>query len=380
MTLKTVILHNIVTSYKTALFNEFHKSLSSMEVIYIAETESRRDWELNKESMRHRYTILFQGALERQSKWNIFKCTWNKLKEIDPDLLLVCDYSNIYGWASMIWGKIHGKQMAFWFDSTWEDKKRTFLLEKIKKYFLKQFKIGIAPGIRTKKYFIRLGMDASKIVTTGYAVDNLFFQSEYKRHKRKRQKLIESIGAKKNSILYVGRFAPEKNLLQLLKAFKDACAINPNWGLILVGDGPTKPEIIKFIKENDIEEFVLLPGFIDHNEIVKFYAISNIFILPSTSEPWGLVVNEAMNCELPIIVSEKCGCQPDLVESGVNGYVIDPNDLIGITDILQQLMIKANSLEKLGKQSAIKIQDHSPEIVSDKIFHFLSTIIDSSKI
>jgi hypothetical protein len=68
MTLKTVILHNIVTSYKTALFNEFHKSLSSMEVIYIAETESRRDWELNKESMRHRYTILFQGALERQSK------------------------------------------------------------------------------------------------------------------------------------------------------------------------------------------------------------------------------------------------------------------------------------------------------------------------
>ena len=376
MTFKTVIIHNIVTPYKTVLFNELYKKLSTMEVIYIAETESRRDWELDMASLRHPYSILFRGALEKQSKWKIFKHTWNKLKELDPDLLLVCDYSNIYGWASMLWGKINSKKMLFWFDSTWEDKKRNYTLEKLKTYFIKQFKWGIAPGIRTKEYFIRLGMDASTIVTTGYAVDNLFFQSEYEHYSHDRQNLIETIGAKKYSFLYVGRFAPEKNLLQLLKAFRDAHTINPDWGLILVGDGPSMSEIVEFIRENDIEEFVLLPGFIDHNEIAKFYTVSNIFILPSTSEPWGLVVNEAMNCELPIIVSEKCGCQPDLVDVGVNGYVINPSDLIGITDLLQQLMINANSLEKLGKQSAI-IQNHSPKIVSDNIFHFLTTITDT---
>jgi glycosyltransferase involved in cell wall biosynthesis len=376
MTLRTVILHNIITTYKTALFNELSKKIPSLEIVYIAQTETRRDWTIDKESLKHSYSTLFYGALDKQSKWKIFRSTWQKLNELDPDLLVVSDYSNIYGWSSMLWGKRNKKPMLFWFDSTWEDKQRTYLIEKIKQLFIKQFAGGIAPGTRTRQYFHKLGMDDSKVYTTGYAVDNSYFQSEHSRLHRIRKKLIESLKVKSKNLLFVGRFAAEKNLMLLLQAFKDAYSINADWGLILVGDGPDKSLLQEFINQNNLDKHVFIPGFVDHDELVKYYTVSDIFVLPSISEPWGLVVNEAMNCSLPVVVSTICGCAPDLVENGKNGYLFDPYDLNGFSDLLKQIMTTTDSLRKMGKSSFEKIQNHSPEKVAANLYSILSLFLN----
>jgi len=87
-----------------------------------------------------------------------------------------------------------------------------------------------------------------------------------------------------------------------------------------------------------LDDKVLLPGFIQQDELVKYLIISNVFVLPSLSEPWGLVVNEAMLCQLPVIVSHKCGSQPELVQEGLTGFSFEPKDEITLTKIMQEFV------------------------------------------
>ena len=79
-----------------------------------------------------------------------------------------------------------------------------------------------------------------------------------------------------------------------------------------------------------------MPGFKQYDELPIYYGLAGAFIHASTTEQWGLVVNEAMAAGLPVIVSERCGCAPDLVENGRNGFTFDPYDV----DALTHLMLK----------------------------------------
>src|SRR5207247_9691952 len=106
--------------------------------------------------------------------------------------------------------------------------------------------------------------------------------------------------------LYVGRCSSEKNLIRLLHAYRHYRKQHPEgWQLVLVGDGPQRAELEDCARASGIRD-ILWCGFKQIDELPTYYALSGCFILPSTSEPWGLVVNEAMACGLPVLVSSRC--------------------------------------------------------------------------
>jgi glycosyltransferase involved in cell wall biosynthesis len=106
-----------------------------------------------------------------------------------------------------------------------------------------------------------------------------------------------------------------------------------------VGDGPQREELVKTARRLDLEN-VVWPGFRQVDELPVYYALSSAFVLPSTSEPWGLVVNEAMASGLPVLVSNRCGSAPDLVAEGENGYTFDPYDIEELKD--RMLVLSGN--------------------------------------
>ena len=172
--------------------------------------------------------------------------------------------------------------------------------------------------------------------------------------------MCNQYGLSLRNFLFVGRFSPEKNIICLLEAFRKLRAHGSDWGLILVGNGPQKEEIEKYMNEHDIKN-VYLSGFRQKQEIVNFYAVSDVFVLPSTYEPWGLVVNEAMASGLPVLVSKKCGCYPDLIKEGINGFSFDPYDTNQLS-VLMGKMAKGNyDLEKMGQAAIDTISDYTPE-------------------
>lgn len=374
---KVVVIHNIIAPYKVALFNELYKLIPNLKVIFIAEREKRRDWNIDYSNIKFPYTVLFKGSIESINNFTIAKEIWKILEKIRPETSIICDYSNIFGWSALFWAKQNRNNLIFWLSSTFDDKKHTFLKNQLKRYFLNHFNIGLAPGSRTKEYYKSMGVANSKIIETGYGVDNDYFIQLYEKSINERTAVLKELGIhSKNNFIFIGRFAPEKNIFTLLNSFLDVSKKNSDWGLILLGDGPLKNKINTFISDNNLQNKILLPGFIQQDAISKYLATSDVFILPSMSEPWGLVVNEAMLCHLPVIVSTKCGCQPELVEEGENGFSFDPQDQLKLTNLMQGFANGSYNIKSMGEASFAIVSKHSPSIIAQNIVAGIKSYIE----
>jgi len=370
---KLVIIHNIIAPYKVALFNELSKLIPDMEVIFIAEKEKRRDWIIDYSKINFRYTLLFKGSIDSLNSYSIAIKTWKALEKIKPEISIICDYSNIFGWISLLWAKINKNILIFWLASTIDDRKHFFPKEQIKQYFLKHFHMHLSPGEKTKQYLEYMKVNSNKIITTGYGVDNNFYLNEYNKYKNNIFfKNNNNIHTNKN-FLFVGRLSHEKNIISMLTAFKEVSKLDKDWGLIILGDGKHKNEIQTFILDNNLEKQIYLAGFVQQKDVVRYYAISNVFVLPSISEPWGLVVNEAMLCHMPVLVSDRCGCVPELVKDGINGFSFDPTDKAKLVLLMKGFVTSTYDIETMGKESYQIVKRHSP----DKIACVISNAINN---
>ena len=106
---------------------------------------------------------------------------------------------------------------------------------------------------------------------------------------------------------------------------------------MLLGDGPLKSDLCRLISDLGLQHSVLLPGFKQYPELPAYYGLASAFVHASTTEQWGLVVNEAMASGLPVLVSNRCGCAADLVQEGVNGFTFDPFNVEQLAQLMFQI-------------------------------------------
>ena len=360
-----VIIHNIITPYKTLLINELYKIRSNLKVLYMAETESNRDWFINKDEMKFPYEIVSDGKLQNHNRFKIAAKIWRRLNYIRPDVIILGGYIYPSCWLGFIWSKLKKKKVILWSSTTQTDHNRKFLKEKVKSLFIKRCDAANVYGYKSRDYLAKLGLKQDAIFIKGNTTDNSFYHTHAAELRKKRDIFIKETGLARYNFLYIGRFSEEKNIFHLLRAYKKLEPQN-NWGLILVGDGPLNKEITGYIKNNSIKN-VFMPGFQQKENVPKFLAVSDIFILPSTSETWGLVVNEAMAAGLPVFVSKKCGCYPDLIKEGINGFSFDPFDEDELFDLMSATVNGKYDLKKMGAASMEIIKDYTPHKAAEVI-------------
>jgi glycosyltransferase involved in cell wall biosynthesis len=161
-----------------------------------------------------------------------------------------------------------------------------------------------------------------------------------------------------------GRFVPKKNFPALLDAFGQYRARVPEseaWDLVVLGEGPRRPAIERAAQEAGLVDAVHLPGFKQYEELPSYYGCAEAFIHPSTREQWGLVVNEAMAAGLPVLVSERCGCAPDLVKDGRNGFTFDPHDPSALVGLMARVAHGDVNRADMGAASQEIIERWGPE-------------------
>src|SRR5215472_10349345 len=149
------------------------------------------------------------------------------------------------------------------------------------------------------------------------------------------------------------RFEAKKNLPGLLRGYaryREMARGRP-WSLVVVGDGELKEKLFALRDRLGLEEHVLFPGVKNYQELPSYYGLATAFIHASTTEQWGLVVNEAMAAGLPVLVSERCGCAPDLVVPGSNGLVFDPHDVSSIANAMVEIANGSYDLRAMGRSS-----------------------------
>lgn len=192
-------------------------------------------------------------------------------------------------------------------------------------------------GKQNKLFYESYDLPQKRLRYCPYAVDNDRFDSEYKQLKPNLASIKQSLGIPETDkiILFSGKYIDKKRPLDLLKAYSmlnDAAC----W-LIMLGEGDLRKEMEALIKKHQLKQ-VILTGFINQSQISKYYAIADVFVMCSSlGENWGLSVNEAMNFNLPIILSDLTGCSEDLVVNGDNGYVFS-------TGNVEELFLKLNSV------------------------------------
>lgn len=327
------ILTNIIAPYKTLLFNELTKLCKNTSILFIARTSNDRQWDTKEDQLKFSHEIIFPCSLNKVNPLTCFTKTWGKLNALKPDILILDGYSYSAFWAGLLWVKLNGKKVILWSSSNTDDHKRIFVKEFIKSLFVKRCDAANSYGTKSKQYLLKLGAGRdNRILPMGNNTDNDFYFNQTAKLKTDKASLCRQIGVPLQNFLYIGRFSPEKNVLHLLESYEKLQT--DKWGLILVGGGPQTQEIKAYIEKHSIKN-VPMPGFQQKEQIPKYLAVSNVFILPSISETWGLVVNEAMAAGLPVLVSEKCGCYPDLVKDGVNGFGFDPYDEFALSHLMQ---------------------------------------------
>ncbi len=286
---------------------------------------------------------------------------WKALDSLNPEAVLVPGYYTLPGLAAAVWAKAHGRRSILMTETTRDDHKRHLLREWGKATLIRSlFDRAIVGGKPHARYLQSLGFAQHRIAGTYDVVDNDFFArgtAELRRNGGPSDYALPE-----RYFLYVGRLAEEKNLGFMIDEFAGYCRNGGNWSLVIAGDGPLNAELRQRAASSGVESRIHFCGMQTAGGLLPYYAFAGCFVLPSTREPWGLVVNEAMAAGLPLIVSNRCGCAEDLVESGQNGYLVDPaipgslesrlNDIAALPDSARQLM---------GRQSRELIANYSPE-------------------
>jgi glycosyltransferase involved in cell wall biosynthesis len=193
-----------------------------------------------------------------------------------------------------------------------------------------------------------------------YAVDNDFFQSQARKASPGREELRAELGLEPGRplLLFASKLQSRKRCIDLVDAFLDlrASKHSPLAHLLIIGDGEDRAAIEARIA--GIDDIRLL-GFRNQGELPRYFDLCDVFVLPSIHEPWGLVVNEAMNAGRAIVVSDQVGCQPDLVRDGVNGAVFEALNVGSLADALRRVLASRQELAQMGEESLRVIDGYS---------------------
>jgi 1,2-diacylglycerol 3-alpha-glucosyltransferase len=275
-----------------------------------------------------RLTLFPTGDTRAMSAKRISERVDNALTGCNPDAAAIPGWADNASIASLQWCAKNGTPAILMSETTALDKARVRWREWIKRRIIGLYSSALVGGQRQMEYLVDLGMSRDRIFTGYDVVDNDYFARSASEVRSKKEELRRKHLLPENYFLASARFIEKKNLVTLLRAYaryRELAGTSEEsslWDLVLLGDGPLRETLNAQLSALSLHNRVLLPGFKQYDELPIYYALAKAFVHASATEQWGLVVNEAIASDLPVIVSNRCGCVPELVRG--NGFTFDP--------------------------------------------------------
>lgn len=280
--------------------------------------------------------------------------TFLKLGRLNCDALAIAGYHHPMMLTAAFWCACFRKPAILMCESKEDDSPRSFWKEALKALILRLYRVALVGGSPHKRYLEKLGMPSERIFTGYDVVGNDTFAPAKIRH------LPHPVS--KPYFLSINRFVSKKNLPNLLAAYaayRQTTGASA-WDLVLCGDGELRATIEAQIHQLGLTEQIHLPGFLQQDKLLPYFAHAGCFVHASIQEQWGLVVNEAMAAGLPVLVSRTCGCFEDLVIEGVNGFGFDPANVADLSELMSKMASGNIDRKAMGEASLQHIQHYSP--------------------
>jgi glycosyltransferase involved in cell wall biosynthesis len=287
----------------------------------------------------------------------------------------------IHGWnyathiLALIAAKVYGHRVFLRGENTavienqnpdgWKKRFKKFYLSKLIFPLCHTF---LAVGKQNVAFFKLMGVPENKMTFTPYCIDNQRFRAAAQELLGQKERLKKELGIplSKKVFIFSGKYIEKKRPLDLLRAL----SLLPNreaFFAVFIGEGKLRQEMEQFIADHDLEQTVLLTGFINQSQIPQYYAAGDVFVMCSGSgETWGLSTNEAMCFGMPLILSDMVGSAYDLVAE--NGIVFPCGDVQKLADAIHSFVgLSETGFDRMGNRSRQLVEQYSYTQVIESI-------------
>jgi glycosyltransferase involved in cell wall biosynthesis len=321
----------------------------------------------------HKISLFPEATRHYPAAAQLRQALCSTLEQATPDVVAVNGWNNFGSLAAANCCVERRIPMVVMSESARQDEARTWWKEIIKRRIVDLYCAALVGGQRHVEYLVELGMPRDRIFTGYDVVDNDYFRQKAEEIRSQTSEVRKKYGLPENYFLASARFIEKKNLPRLIRAYaayrqksQGTGVTDPGynlgapWDLVLLGDGPLRETLNAQLATLNLHPHVHLAGFKQYDELPVYYAFANAFVHASTTEQWGLVVNEAIASGLPVIVSERCGCAPELVQG--NGFTFDPMDEHELASLLFKMAtLSDDERKRLGDASLRITENISPE-------------------
>jgi glycosyltransferase involved in cell wall biosynthesis len=369
---RLVILTEIISPYRIPLFNALAEhSEMDLRVIFLAETDPvLRQWKVYKEEIQFSYQIL-PSWRKQLGRYNLLlnRDVARSLTAASPNAILCGGYNYAASWQALAWARSRKIPFLLWSESHLHELRRSHaLVEFLKAEFLSRCDGFVVPGQAAREYLIAHKIKPEVIFTAPNAVDNDLFATAAAKARQDASASRKALDLPERYFLFAGRLVRAKGVFELLTAYaKLDEQLRQQVGLVFAGDGTCRQELE--LKASAVSPgIVRFAGFAHREQLAAYYALAEMLVLPTYTDTWGLVVNEAMACGLPIILSSAAGCAPDLVKEDWNGLIVPSMDVPALTSAMNNLATRPEVRRMMGANGACHISLYSPRDWSEAIF------------
>jgi 1,2-diacylglycerol 3-alpha-glucosyltransferase len=322
--IKAVVLNDTMGPYHYFRLDCANKYLDATALEF-SSMDHTNLWRTDNSDKTNVVTLFSEEPITKIPSMLIKKKLFKVLNNLNPEVVILSGWDAIPSLYTLLWALKNNIPTVVISESQEFDFKRSEIKELGKKLILKLIDSAFVGGVNQSDYLIKLGFKKERIFLGCDVVDNDFF---FQSNKADNKKIVSQLP---NFFFMTScRFVEKKNLSFLIKVFEKFQRKIKDWSLVLVGDGPLKEDLIRLSNQLNISEKVVFTGYQEYESISSIYNSASCFVLPSITEQWGLVVNEALASGIPVLCSKRAGCAPNLIENNGVGYTFDPfseNDL-----------------------------------------------------
>ena len=337
--MRVALLTEIPAPYRIPLFNALAERVE-LRVLFLSERDPRRGfYGLHRDEWRFDHRVLRGPQLRRGGRWLVLsRGVLHELRSFRPDAVAVGGWNQPAFWLALAYCRLRRVPLLVWIESTARDaRSEARPLAVARAAMVRGASGAFVPGTASAEYARSLGVELVEVAPN--AVDASIFE----------QAAVDRSGRPRCSFLYAGRLDPEKGLDTLLAAFRDVPG-----ELVLVGGGSDEPRL-RALAGDDVR----FEGPKDRDELVAHYRDADVFVLPSRSEPWGMVLNEAAAAGLPLVATEEAGAAHDLIDG--NGFRVRAGDVDALRDAMSRLAADPELRARYGVRSREIARRFTPE-------------------
>jgi glycosyltransferase involved in cell wall biosynthesis len=374
---RLVILTEIISPYRIPLFNALARDENvDLHVIFLAETDPKlRQWRVYRDEIKFSHDVLPSWRM----RWGRYNLLLNRgvrrvLTAANPEVILCGGYNYIASWQALLWARSRKTSFLLWSESNLQDLRRgRAVVEFLKSRFLRMCDGFVVPGRSALEYLRTHKIETSRICVAPNAVDNDLFRAGAATARANAAARRRELKLPERYFLFVGRLVAEKGVFDLLSAYaKLEASLRERVGVVFAGDGESN-RLLQQVAASIAPGVVRFAGFVQREELAPYYALADALVLPTYTDTWGLVVNEAMACDLPVILSQAAGCASDLLRENETGLLIPPRDVEALGRAMKYLSDQPELRSSMGARAGQHIRSYSPEAWSASVAQAVAT-------